>query len=62
MRLSDLQNMTVRVPPAGSVGMGLEKDLYFKPNHSLSVYAEAARQNGAITDDARLLDAAQGRR
>ena len=42
--------------------MGLEQDLYFKPSHSLSLYAEAARQHGAITDDARLLDATQDRR
>ena len=59
VQLSDLQSTTVRVPPAGSVGIGLEQDLYFKPSHSLSVYAEAARQNGAITDNPRLLDAAQ---
>ena len=62
VRLSELQSTTVRFPPAGSVGMGLEQDLYFKPNHSLSVYAEAARQHGPITDDPELLDAAQDRR
>ena len=62
VRLSELQSMTLRVPPRGSVGMGLEQDVHFKPCHSLSVYAEAARQNGAITDDPRLLNAAQDHR
>ena len=57
--LSELHSMTVRVPPAG---MGLEQDLHFKPSHSLSAYAEAARRNGAITDDTKMLDAAQDRR
>ena len=62
VRLSELQSMTVPVSPGGSIGMGLEQDLYFKPSHSLSTYAEAARQNGVITEEPRLLDAAQGRR
>ena len=62
VRLSELQSMTVRVPPGRSDGIGLEQDMYFEPIHSLSVYAEAARQNGTITDNPRLLDAAQGRR
>lgn len=59
VRLNELQSMTVRVSAASSAGIGLERDLYFKPNHSLSTYAEAAQQNGAITDDPKLLDAAQ---
>ena len=59
VRLSELQSMTVRVPPGRSAGIGLERDLYFSPSHSLSVYAAAARQNGAITDNPNLLDAAQ---
>ena len=62
MRLSELQSITVRVPPAGSVGIGLEQDLYFKPSNSLSADAEAAQQNGAVTDASKLLDAAQDRR
>ena len=62
VRLSELQSMTVRVPPSGTVSIGLEQDLYFKPSHSLSVYAEAARQNGTITDDPNLLDATEDRR
>ncbi len=61
-RLIDLQSTTVRVSPARSVGTGFEEDLYFNPSHSLSTYAEAARRNGAITDDPRLLDATQGPR
>ena len=62
VRLSKLQRMTVRLPPHGSVGIGFEQNLCFKPSHSLRAYAEAARQSGAITDDAKLLDAAQYRR
>ena len=62
VRLSDLRNTTARVPPDAPVGMGLERDLYFEPSHSLDVYAEAARQKGAITDNHRLLEAAQDRR
>ena len=58
VRLSELQSTTVHVRPC-SVGIGLEQDLYFKPSHSLSVYAEAAQQHGATTHDLRLLDAAQ---
>ena len=59
VRLSELHSMTLHVP---SAGIGLEQDLYFKPSHSLSVYAEAGRQRGAIIDIASLLDAAQDRR
>lgn len=62
VRLSKLQRMTVRLPPDGSVGTGFEQNLWFKPGHSLRVYSEAARRNGTITDDPRLLDAAQDRR
>ena len=54
--------MAVRVPPAGSAGIGLERDLYFKPSHWLSAYAEATWQNGGITDGPTLLDAAQDHR
>ena len=60
VRLSELQSMTVRVPPGCFAGISLEQDLYFSPCHSLSAYAEAARQNGAITDDPMFLDAALG--
>ena len=61
VRLSELQSMTVRVWP-GSVGIGLEQDLYFDTGHLLSTYAEAARRNGAITDGPELLDAVWDRR
>ena len=57
--MSELRSMTVRAPPSGSVGIGVEGDLYFKLSHSLSIYAKAARQNGAISDNPRLLDATQ---
>ena len=57
VRLSELQSTTAPIPPAG---IGLERDLHFKPSHSLSADAEAAQQNGAVTDaPPRLLDAAQ---
>ena len=46
VRLSELQNTIVPVPPAG---IGLEWYLHFKPSHSLIAYAEAAQQNGAVT-------------
>ena len=32
------------------LGLGIERDLYFKANHSLSVYAEAARAAGRIVE------------
>ena len=31
-------------------GLGIERDMYFKPKHSLSVYAEAARTTGRIVE------------
>ena len=31
-------------------GLGIERDLYFKAKHSLSVYAEAARAAGRIVE------------
>ena len=31
-------------------GLGIERDLYFKPKHSISVYAEAARAAGRIVE------------
>ena len=56
VRLSELQSTTMPIPPAG---IGPERDLHFKPSHSLSAAAEAAQQNGAVTDDPSLLDEAQ---
>jgi hypothetical protein len=37
------------------LGLGVERDLYFAPRFPLSVYAEAARIGGRITEAERLL-------
>ena len=34
----------------GRFGLGIERDLYFEPKHSLSIYAEAAREVGRIVE------------
>ncbi len=34
----------------GRFGLGIERDLYFEPKHSLSIYAEAAREAGRIVE------------
>lgn len=39
----------------GPLGLGIERDLYFAPRFPLSVYAEAARRAGHITEDERSL-------
>jgi hypothetical protein len=39
----------------GSLGLGIERDLYFKARFPLSVYAEAARLAGHITEAVRPL-------
>ncbi|ADV14630.1 Protein of unknown function (DUF2958) [Mesorhizobium australicum WSM2073] len=39
----------------GPLGLGIERDLYFKARFPLSVYAEAARLCGHITQAERLL-------
>lgn len=45
----------VRLP----LGLGIERDLHFAAEHPLSVYAEAARKAGRITEHpARLAEAA----
>ncbi|RTM05684.1 MAG: DUF2958 domain-containing protein [Hyphomicrobiales bacterium] len=49
VNLAELQG--VKVP----FGLGVERDLYFRARFSLSVYAEAARLAGHITEDERLL-------
>ena len=53
----------------GRFGLGLERDLHFEARYLLSVYAEAARQAGRITESERALahaaaapDAAKRRR
>ena len=40
--------MSLKFPP---LGLGVERDLWFKPTKPLSVYAEAARQAGRIVED-----------
>lgn len=52
VRLSELQSLK------GSLGLGIERDLYFEAHYPLSVYAEAARLAGSIVTATRLLDAA----
>ncbi|TIX00699.1 DUF2958 domain-containing protein [Mesorhizobium sp.] len=47
--LAELQSVT------GRLGLGMERDLYFKGRFPLSVYAEAPRNAGHITEDERLL-------
>ena len=42
--------------------LGIERDLYFKPNHALLVYAEAALATGRIVEFGPELEAIAGRR
>ncbi|TGP14934.1 DUF2958 domain-containing protein [Mesorhizobium sp. M2D.F.Ca.ET.233.01.1.1] len=42
----------------GRLGLGIERDLYFQGRFPLSVYAEAARHSGHITEEERLLQQA----
>ena len=44
----------VRLP----LGLGIERDLHFAARHPLSVYAEAARMRGHITESPANLEAA----
>ena len=44
--LSELAS--VKFPP---FGLGIERDLWFKPTKPLSVYAEAARREGRVVED-----------
>lgn len=53
--LSELQSVR------GRLGLGIERDLYFVGRYPLSVYAEAAHTQGAITTIPTLLDAAAER-
>ena len=43
-------------------GLGIERDLNFKPRHALTVYAEAARAAGRIVEFGPELEAAANRR
>ena len=46
----------------GRFGLGIERDLHFRPKHALSIYAEAARAAGRIVEYGPELDAAAARR
>ena len=39
----------------GKFGLPIERDLYFKATHPLTVYADAARRAGGITEDQKAL-------
>ena len=45
----------------GNCELPLERDKYFQATHTLSVYAEAARACGRITEDRAALDRAQAK-
>ena len=53
--LSELQSVR------GQFGLGIERDLHFRPRFTLSVYAEAARVRGHITEGEQWLVAAARR-
>ena len=46
----------------GRFGLGIERDLHFRPKHAMSIYAEAARAAGRIVEHGPELDAAAARR
>ena len=52
VRLSELEAFE------GPFGLGIERDLWFEPVHSISVYAEVARRAGRIVEVGPELDAA----
>ena len=53
VRISELESV------CGRLGLPVERDRYFEPQHTLSVYARAAWTNAAITEDpAKLREAA----
>ena len=43
-------------------GLGIERDLHFRPKYSLSIYTEAARAAGRIVEHGPELNAAANRR
>ena len=43
-------------------GLGIERDLHFRPKHAMSVYTEAARAAGRIIEHGPELDAAAAHR
>ena len=52
VRLSELQSYE------GPFGLGIERDLWFRPVHPIGVYAEAARSAGRIVEFGPELDEA----
>lgn len=50
--LSELQNYR------GPLGIGIERDLYFKPKYAIRIYAAAARSAQCIVESGPLLEAA----
>ena len=56
VRISELESVR------GPFGLGIERDLHFKPTHPLTVYAEAARAAGRIVESGPELEAAANRR
>jgi Protein of unknown function (DUF2958) len=52
VRLSELQSVR------GKLGLGIERDLLFRPRFTLSAFAEAATRLDRITEDERELAAA----
>jgi hypothetical protein len=47
--LAELRTVT------GRLGLGIERDLYFRPRYPLSVYAHAAHRRGRIVESDALL-------
>ena len=45
----------------GLMGLGIERDMYFRPKYAISIYAEAARAVGRIVESGPDLDAAAER-
>ena len=45
----------------GLMGLGIERDMYFRPKYAISIYAEAARAAGRIVEFGPELDAAAER-
>ena len=61
VNLSELQETQVHLRAAPGVNpetSGLERDLYFEPQHTMEVYTQAARRAGKITEEREELEAA----
>ena len=60
--LSEIGGVRAQVKIAGlSMPIGMERDIHFRAEHPLRVYADAARANGSITEIAELLEEAAAR-